>query len=162
MHRWYVVQTHPRREDEAERELANQGFETFLPQVMQRSRLGLYLVPFFPGYIFARFDRSSPKWNAINNTRHVIGLLPRKDNPLPVAAAVIDYLKSTADERLILRDAAPLPMLTAGAPVRLIEGPLSDRRGVVLWSEARRVRLLLEMLGRNVELTLPREQVEAV
>jgi hypothetical protein len=50
--------------------------------------------------------------------------------------------------------------IDAGSTVRLLTGAY-DLTGICEWSNGRRVRLLVEILGRTVPMTVPRESVEA-
>jgi hypothetical protein len=46
--------------------------------------------------------------------------------------------------------------------VLLASGAMVGLTGICQWSDAKRVRLLLEILGRTVPMTVPRAAVDAV
>ena len=159
MRRWYVVQTHPRQEAQAQRELQNQDFQAFCPMVAKESRLGVYLVPLFPGYIFCQIDTSRP-WRSVASTRGVLRLLSSApERPIPVPPGIVEELMATASLRSVITAIAP-PLLAEGAKVRVTDGPFADQQGIVLWSDNRRVRLLMEILGRQTPIETDRKAVE--
>ena len=161
MRRWYVVQTHPRQEAVAQRELQQQEYQAFCPMVARESRLGVFLVPLFPGYIFAQFDISK-RWRSIASTRGVSRLLSASpEQPIPVPPGVVEELVATASLRSVITRIAP-PLIAAGATVRVTDGPFADQSGICLWSDDRRVRLLMDLLGGKREVAVPRSHVEPV
>ena len=57
---WYVVHTHPNGEARAEHNLRRQGFHTYLPRYLRRTRHArktqLVPRPLFPRYVFVALD----------------------------------------------------------------------------------------------------------
>lgn len=60
MKNWYVIQTKPKKETEAESYLLTRGVEAFNPLMetfaLRSGRTSKELKPLFPGYIFGKFD----------------------------------------------------------------------------------------------------------
>lgn len=60
MKNWYVIQTKPKKEEEADSYLSTRGVEIFSPLVetftARNAKLAKELKPLFPGYIFGKFD----------------------------------------------------------------------------------------------------------
>lgn len=157
--RWFVVQSHPKQETTAQREIINQGIQSFVPLVaVQRSR-AVELVPLFPGYLFALFDPTRDRWRPLCSTRGVKALMgSAPDRPTPVPSGVVEHLLATQSLRAVVQDIAPLP-IAPGSRVRVGAGPFADQMGICLWSDERRVRLLLEILGGMREIELGRTAV---
>lgn len=161
MRRWYVVQTHPRQETFAQRELQQQDYQAFCPMVAKESRLGVYLVPLFPGYIFAQLDLSG-RWKSAAHTRGVLRLLCfAPERPAPVPEGVVEELIATASIHSVITQIAP-PMIEAGAKVRVTDGPFADQQGIALWSDQRRVWLLMDLMGGTREVAVDRKHVEPI
>jgi hypothetical protein len=55
--------------------------------------------------------------------------------------------------------AAPLAI---GASAQIMAGPMADLTGICEWSDGRRVRLELWIMGRSVAVTVSQERVQAV
>ena len=175
--RWYVLQTEPRCERFVLRELAEIGFNAYMPQVLhlcrevparaqsrhQRTK-PIYTtrpVPMFPGYVFVSFDRDTSNWRDLCRTMGVKKLFCHgPDKPTPIRLGVIEAFRAGEDERLMLRSSAPL--IEAGAIVKIEDGPFADHNGVCLWNDQTRIRLLVSLFGRETEMTLNRTQVKAV
>lgn len=148
--RHYVVQAQPLREALAVRELRNQGFETFYPQLVRapRPKRGVWQtpspVPLFPKYLFVRLDLSEPGWQSINGTRGVVRLMCMDDRPSPVPVSVMDRMVAAGE--VIHEELAGLPF-SVGESVEFTEGPMLGLRGIVKLCAADRVTLLLNLLG---------------
>ena len=60
MNLWYVIQTKPKKEEEAKSYLSTKGVEVFSPLMenflLRNGRMNKELKPLFPGYIFGKFD----------------------------------------------------------------------------------------------------------
>ena len=88
---WFVVMTKLKQEQVARKNLLNQRFEVFLPQ-LNHSNINSGLIPLFPGYLFVSFDISRPHWLKIGNTRGVKKLLSSNINPSRVDKKIINIL----------------------------------------------------------------------
>lgn len=147
---WYVVQTEPQRERMVEAGLLQDGYEPYLPRI-QRDRLSR-IVPLFPSYLFVAV---SPHWWPIQNMRGVRKLLKNGgDRPAELPDAVIAEIRSRERNGLV-RLPRP-PQYRRGQSVNIIRGPFADRTAIYVgMSSKERERVLLELLGQHVEITLP-------
>lgn len=166
MKRWFAVHTHPHNERRAESNLVRQDFEVWLPLYRKKrrhaGRTETVLRPLFSRYLFVAIDLEAQRWRAILSTYGVAGLVGSSEGPQPLADTVIEALRARADDdgQFSLSRAAPIK---PGSPVRVLAGPLSDIEGVLTTaSDADRVVVLLEMLGRGVQVTLPASDIEAL
>ena len=96
-YRWYTIQIQPQMQMTAIFNLKNQDFEAFFPSVLlRRPTNGRTTEPMFRGYGFVCFNPSVDRWSAINNTKGVIGLLPRSlVYPMPMPIGFVEQLKLT-------------------------------------------------------------------
>lgn len=159
---WYVAETLPRAEAQAERNLDRQGFTAFSPRFRKlrrhARRTEQVLAPLFPGYLFVRFDRQRDAWRSINGTtgiRRLVG--PSTGYPQPVADDIVEALLARCDNGII---ASVLPDLQPGDVVRVLSGPLADRLAVITTLDDKgRVGILLDILGTQTPIRVPRGQL---
>jgi transcription elongation factor/antiterminator RfaH len=157
--RWYAVYCQPHRESAAASHLRNQDFAVFLPkrEKMRRHARKIEKVrrPFFPGYLFISLDINRERWRSINSTVGVIRIVMQNDSPAPAPRGVVEGLLAACDKDQILRF---IPNLTVGQKVRVIDGPLADLIGELdQLTDTERVRVLLDILGGQTRVVLPRE-----
>jgi len=161
--RWYAVFTKPRSEARAEDNLRRQGFRCFLPWIQQaRTRRTKRLVvaePLFPRYLFVQLD---PDWQSIAPIRSTLGVtsLVRFGGELAVVPEpVIATLLAKTDSVNGVVSLKP-PCFTPGDEVMLLDGPLAGIRGIFqAASGEERVSIMLDLLGREVKVTVSRSSV---
>lgn len=160
--RWYVATTAPNRESLAQARLEHLGFPAFLPliarEVRHARRVEVVQRPMFPRYVFLRFDAAADPWRRAYGTRcvRIFGATPERPSPLP--PGVVEGWQAEGLDKPITRDIAP-DLIAAGATVSLTAGPFADHRGVCLWDDGQRVRVLLSLMGAEVPASVPRRQV---
>lgn len=161
--RWFVVQTLAKRERRAEAQLAQQGFNVFLPMVMRSVRHARKVrnvkTAAFPGYLFVAIDVQRDRWRSINGTFGVARLITGEGRPLPVPGGLVESLMEYLDESGLCRFDRDL---VVGQSVRVVAGPLSQALGKLVRLDANgRVRVLLEILGGQIQATIDRSALEA-
>ena len=156
--RWYVVYSQPHREFRAQTQLTAQGFHTFLPRYRKTVRHARKLMtvnaPFFNRYLFVALDLSRDQWRSVNGTFGVTSLISDGMFPIPVPHGVIESLINISDANgfMNLGDA-----LQVGERVRVLTGPFADLVGeLIRFDGARRVRMLLQLLGGVVAVSIDR------
>jgi transcriptional antiterminator RfaH len=165
MNLWYVIQTKPKKEEDAKSYLSATGLEIFLPLtetcLIRNGRLKKELKPLFPGYMFGRFDLeqnySLVKWG--RGVKKVLGAAGRY--PTPVSREVIEIIKERADIHGIVRKNYHF---AANDKVRIKSGPLRDFWGIFeRWvSDDDRVRVLLNLIGYQPSIELHYSMIEKV
>ena len=165
MSQWYAVQTQPRGEDRAAGHLLRQGFDIYLPRYARKRRharkVDTVAAPLFPGYLFIRLDLNSAPWRSIDGTRGVIRIVRRGDQPAPLPDGIVENLRQHEDESG-LHTPASLMVLVPGTRLRIVGGAFDEYVGVFeRMSADERVVLLLNLLGRTVQVRLPRSAVDA-
>jgi len=155
---WYLVQTRPRQAERAETNLACQGYRVFHPRVVvERIRRGRR-VPceesLFPNYLFIRLRRWVDNWYPLRSTRGVARLVAFGEDPLPVEDRLIDEIQRRLEGPPIT------PTFEAGEAIEIVEGPFRGLDAVFKAHKgADRVLLLIDMLHRQVTVTLPAASV---
>jgi transcriptional antiterminator RfaH len=162
--RWYVVQTRARSEETARFNLEAQGFEVFLPRtlrtVLHARKRRTALNALFPGYLFVRLDLERERWRSINGTIGVVQMVMGSNRPLAVPDGVVETILTYVDADGIARLDRDL---SQGQTVRVKLGPFTESIGPLMRLDPNeRARVLLEIMGRAVEINLPRQALEAV
>jgi len=155
---WFLAQVKPNCEALAQRNLARQGFEAFLPQEEvtreMRGRFVTKLRPVFPGYIFVAFDPERGHWRSINGTYGIARLVSFGSQPAAVPTGLVDQLKSRCTDGGLL---IPMEKIHAGDQVMLTKGPFHNLIAEVEeLTPDRRVWVLLDVMGgeRRVSVDL--------
>lgn len=160
---WFVVYTQPNGEARALANLRRQGFDAYLPRYRRRRsharRVDMVERPLFPRYLFVALDLMRARWRPILSTFGVCDLVRTGDTPQKLPAGVVEEIR--AGEVAHTFDAPdPLAGARAGAAVRILSGPFADLIGKLqAAADSERVTLLLDLLGREVHLRLPRDAV---
>ena len=162
---WYAAYTQPHGEAKALEHLERQGYSVYLPRhrrwVRHARRRTLVSRPLFPRYLFVGVDRLTQLWRPIRSTVGVVGLVSRAEEPVPVAAAVIEMLRRHEAEGAF-DVVSPRQRLRVGDTVRVTEGPFEDLVGRLIGlADHERIHILLELLGRTVRAEVAAMAVEA-
>ncbi len=159
--RWYCVRTQYRHELVALAALWRDLFRAHLPQYVSRTRGNAPLIlPLFPRYLFVRFATGRDPWRRVFSARGVERLfMADATTPLPLPAGVVEQLQARGRPGDgVIDDRVTAPTLL-GRTVAVTVGPFADARGLCVMSGEQRVQVLLEVLGRRVQVTVPRGHV---
>jgi len=153
---WYVVQTKRRREDLAAATLGRVGLAAYSPRIKEwpPPAVGSAIGPMFPGYIFVEARLPGDHYSIIRSMG-VKGLLHVGDSPAAIDASVVAYLREREDSNGVVHPVE----LGNGTHVEIARGPLRGMNAIVQQRlPARdRVRLLLELFEREVEIEVPEQ-----
>ena len=160
---WFCLRTQPRREQAAALNLRRRvGVEVFAPRILVRNHaragaMGALAEALFPGYVFARFSYPHQLRHVVS-TFGVTGIVRFGDQAPAVADGVIDFLR--AQVRLA-SESSPAPVFGAGDWVKIVAGCFRNIEGRVLSfdSKTERARLLLSLLGREIQVSVPAQQL---
>lgn len=164
MENWYVIQTKPKKEEEATNYLSNKGIEIFSPLIesftFRNGRILKELKPLFPGYIFGRFELEV-NYPLVRWGRGVKCVLGFGGYPVPLAEEVITIIKSRVDEGNVVRIRHNFK---PNDVVRIKAGPFKDLLGIFeRWvPEKERVRILLNLIGYQPVVELHYSLIEKV
>jgi transcriptional antiterminator RfaH len=162
--RWFVAHTLPREERKAARHLIEQGYDVFLPLYAKKWRharkVELRATPLFPRYLFVAIDLTVDRWLSVNGTIGVRHLVSFGGRPEPIAHGIVEELLSRCDTQgfISLSRRAHKP----GDAVRVASGVFESALGLFEGAtDAQRVAILLDVLGRKVRVVLDSELIEA-
>lgn len=157
---WYCLRVRPLREQVAAKQLAQRvdGVDVFAPRIRisRTPRSGGVIrqavEALFPGYFFAQF-RYPEQVRHVLSTHGVNELVSIGDKPREVDPAIISFLR---DQVSAAWEAEATPSIAEGDWVRVVDGAFRNTEGRVLGFDSRtdRVRLLLSVLGREVQISL--------
>lgn len=162
---WYVVRTQPNKESTALVHLNNQGFETYLPRYKKKRRHArkteIVLRPLFPSYMFVRLDLERQVWRSINGTVGVLGMVQFGTELACVPDDVVTAIRRLEDEQGVVH--VPAQQFLPGEKVRILNGAMEDYIGVLAQAQdGERVTILLDMLGQEVRVRMPAEELARV
>ena len=162
MKRWYVIYTHANGEEKALINLRQQGFDAYLPRYRKARRHARKVEtvrrPMFSRYMFVSIDVEREQWRSINGTFGVASLFCHGEKPMAVPMGIIESIQQSEDENGVV-DLSP-PGLKRGDRVRIVDGAFSDSTALIEEvSDTKRVILLLTLMGREVRVTAPMENL---
>ena len=154
---WYLAQLKPNCASIAQRNLARQGFETFLPLERTTQRKGGQLVevkrPYFAGYLFVGIKTGAAPWSAIHSTLGISRLVRFGSTPTHVPAELVSELRGACDAECCVTTHVALEK---GDDVRIAAGPFSDFIGQVeQLAPDKRVWVLLDVMGKATRVSIP-------
>jgi len=161
---WFLVQFKPNSHFKAERNLSNQGFDTFLPlhevTCRKASKFHKIIRPLFPGYMFVSNDQSIVSWSKINSTIGVSRIITFNSKPTPIPTTLILKLKKRCNELGIL---TPNPKLREGDKVKIIIGPFTDYVATVeALEENQRIWVLVDLMGQKSRMQITTNKLKAI
>ncbi len=160
---WVVVVAKPGQERRAQRELKQQGFETYLPMKLSQNRKKeLVAAPFFPRYLFARVSLHMQDWKKIWSTYGVQGLLAGSaDRPMGVSDLVVERIQAEEEGGFIKMGLdTDVPELKRGQRVR-VEGELGIEGMFLEMVDDRRAALLTSLFRGDSRLTVDLRKLKA-
>ena len=165
MKQWFVVHTQPSKELVAQQHLLEQRYDVYLPRFKKTCRHARktyeVLSPLFPRYLFIGIDLEIDQWRSINGTRGVSYLLTQDNHPLSLPSHLIENLKKQEDGEGTL----PLTSLSnfiKGDKLLILEGPFEGHTAVFeKLDDKQRVKVLLNFLGQEMNVSLPKRAIEA-
>jgi transcriptional antiterminator RfaH len=164
MNLWYVIQTKPKKEEEATSYLSTKGVEIFNPHIetfsSRNQNMRREIKPLFPSYIFGKFDldRNYPLVRWARGVKKILGF---GGYPVSVSEEVIEVIQGRTDSDGIVRRTLHFEPNDA---VRIKSGPLRDLLGIFeRWvSDSERVRVLLNLIGYQPAVELHYTMIEKV
>lgn len=161
MQHWHALFVKPRREFRVAAILAGRELEVFVPVIEYHGKRGDLLdKPFFPRYIFARFDWEHDRLTGVQWTPGLTRVVTFDGRPGWLADEEVAYLFN----RLEKLDGDEFLRYKPGERVRVTEGPFQDLEAVFHkhLNGQERVAILLDILGRKTRVVLPRSEIERI
>ena len=164
MKNWYVIQTKPKKEEEANSYLSTRGVEIFSPLMeafaSRNGGMNKELKPLFPGYIFGKFDLEQ-NYPLVRWGRGVKKVLGFGGYPTSISEEVVEIIKERTDTEGIVR---LKQNFKANDVIRIKTGQLKDLIGIFeRWvSDNERVRILLNLIGYQPAVEMHYSMIEKV
>lgn len=159
--RWRVIVTAPRAETLARDSLQSRDFTTFLPMVVRPFGQRRITQPLFPGYLFALIDTTLPTWGNVFRSQGVEDVLRAPGSTIPASVprqAVEAIMAHCSALQAVIDDPRPA-LIAAGVQVHINAGLWAGHNGVCLWSSHERIALLMDIMGRELRVVMPRRAV---
>lgn len=168
---WYVIHTHPRQEERAEKNLRAWNFETFGPRLKVRrhneyTNESTYVIKhLFPRYIFVKFNVGK-SLHKILFTRGVNSVVSLGSRPIP-SDEVVDVvrLRVGPDNLVTVSDYLDqCEFLSRGDAVLIKGGPFKHLMGVFEreMKDSERVMVLLATVSYQAHIVLDRGLVSKI
>lgn len=164
MKNWYVIQTKPKKEEEADSYLSTRGVEIFSPLMetftLRKGRMNKELKPLFPGYIFGKFDLEQ-NYPLVRWGRGVKKVLGFGGYPTSISEEVVEIIKERTDNEGIMRGKQ---IFKANDVIRIKTGPFKDLLAIFeRWvSDSERVKILLNLIGYQPAVEMHYSMIEKV
>lgn len=166
MQSWYVIQTKPRREIQAQENLQRQGYKCYMPMMREklycRGRYKIRTEPMFPRYLFIQLDILSDNTASIRSTFGVNGLV-RFGNHIPALPdEFIETLSlsTNTEDGCIERDLKV--NWRAGDKLLITDGPLAGWEAIFKAEYGHdRVQILINLLGQQRIVYISEHQLVA-
>jgi len=161
---WYAVYTLPQCEEQARRNLENQGFTVFLPRYRKERRharkVDVVLSPLFPRYLFIYIDPKKERWRSVNGSIGVKTIVSFGDQLARLREGVIEAIMDQADACGIIEIEKKSPF-KKGDSLEVLSGPLREQIGIFFSTanDNERVIVLMNMMGRQMPVILPIDNV---
>ena len=160
---WYLVITKPQSEIKAQANLVRQGYETYLPLVQISRRRNVKIVKrteaLFPRYLFIHLDKETDNWTPIRSTIGVAGLVRFGGMPAAISEKLISSLKNNENEFGL--QSLEKKELIQGDKVEIVEGLFEGYKAIFQkMKSADRVSVLLDLVGKNTQVTLSMDRLE--
>ena len=161
---WFILQFKPNSHHQANKNLIQQGFETFLPLHDTTSRNVSRFInatrPLFPGYMFITFDRAESNWHKINNTYGVSRLVTFNSTLKSLPATFVNNLMKRYD---LSGKLLPPKKLKKGDQVKVLNGPFVNFIATVETYEAdQRIFILMDLMGRKALTQTPLDTLQSI
>lgn len=161
---WYVIQTKPKKETEACRNLSGLGYQCLLPRMLDYQTVNGRAVqverPLFPNYLFVKLILAR-HYYLVKWTKGIARFVGWGDRPAPLANEIVETIRSRMDERGSVRMGLDVKPDEA---VRIKSGPLKDFIGIFerKISAQNRIRVLLQAVGSQVNVNISESLVERI
>lgn len=165
--KWFVVHCYPHKELLASNNLSDQGIITYIPRYKKFTRharkVNIILAPLFPRYFFVQLNLSTDNWLPINNTPGINYLLTNnKGIPISIKENIIQELQRNQDQEGAV-SLSCLELFKPGDKVRIIEGAFVNQVAVYeKMTDNQRVKLLINLIQRSIEICVPLYSIEKI
>ncbi len=163
MKAWYLLYCKPKQEAKAKWHLDNQGFKTYLPQILceriKRGRRVRQEEPLFPNYLFIELDDQQDNFTSVRSSRGISDFVRQGPLPLKVPDDLVKQLilNEESIEQALEGQFAPAP----GDVVVIKSGPFAGLEGIYQLARGEeRALVLIDFLGKQMKLELKNKDIQ--
>jgi len=161
---WFVVSTHPHREDFASENLERQDFNVYCPRIVKHIRHARRAYdarrPLFPGYLFVERETTLCRWRPILGTFGVRSVVRQGDAPSLLPGSFVQSLRAREVDGVIQRPEAPFQ---TGQQAAIRGGPFDGVIGrIIELRDNDRVLLLLDLLSQKTKMHVDVKRLRSV
>ena len=159
---WAILQFKPNAHKLAERNLNQQGFETFLPleaiPKLQKQKYISIQRPLFPGYMFVAFEKKNTSWHKIKNTYGVSKLLTLNGEPYIVPDIIITGIMGQCNQSNVLHKKK---IYLKGDRVQIMNGPFANFLATIDSTDKdQRVWALIDLMGQTTRVLVMNKKLK--
>ena len=150
---WYLIQTKPREECVAEKNISSQGFEVYLPKFALNKKDK----PLFPGYIFVHLA-DNINWRPLLSTKGVARFVRFGHDFATIPERVIGLIMD--NESSTIKKYVNASKFKKGGKLAINSGPLKDVNVCFeRYMTDERIVILFSMLNQKQKTTIEKSQV---
>ncbi len=168
--RWYVIHVYSSYEsvvkNNLEKMIENNGLQDYILEIAipveediveKNGKRKVVERKKFPGYVFLKMTYTDQLWYMITNTREVTGFVGPQGKALPLTA---EEIKRMGLEKVSVEDFD----MAVGDNVKVVSGALETFLGVVdeIYPDKQKVRVIVQMFGRQTPVELDFNQIEKI
>ena len=161
--KWFLVYTKAKEEEIAQKNCANQGFETFLPMIAYEKisqPKSFSLKPMFPRYLFITINVEKDNWHLIKSTRGVSHLVLFGNKFAAVPNAVIEFIKTRVNNHSIVKHNVTRQLFQKGDKLVINKGVFQGKEAKFLSMTGKeRVRILLKLMNELIIAEIPEHDI---
>jgi transcriptional antiterminator NusG len=170
---WYVLRTYSGKEKKVRemilQEAEHAGMQDLIPEVlvpsenvmeMREGKKRVRSKVFFPGYVLIKMEVTRETQYLVENIPGIMSFVGPKGKPLPLQPDEVKRVMGEV-ERKDGREILAIPF-KMGDPVKVIDGPFVDFRGVVqeVNEDKKKLKVMVSIFGRPTPVELDFLQVE--
>jgi transcriptional antiterminator RfaH len=157
MKNYYLIKTKPQQEAIATQNLANQGFNVFLPKAIIKNKT----TPLFPGYLFIQLDDKIQNWTPIRSTKGVSNFVRFGLSFAKVPNQIINLIR--IQQQQTIEKLINICSHQKGDHLEIQTGAFKGQQAIFQnYSAKDRVIVLLKLIGQQQEVLLDEKEVIAI
>jgi transcription termination/antitermination protein NusG len=179
---WYVIHTYSGMENRVKANLENRIqslnmedyiFEVVVPQEevaeIKNGQRRMVRRTVLPGYVLVRLELTDESWAAVRHTPSVTGFVGHAHQPVPLSLEEVEKMLAPV---VVAEEASPTAKkkktevvdFEVGDSVMVVDGPFATLHATIteLNADARRVKALVEIFGRETPVELSFNQIQKV
>lgn len=160
MDNWFLVYCKPRQELRAQQNLANLGFNSYLPQLTKTRKRGGIEVEIkellFPRYLFIQ-AQADANLAVVKNTRGVADFVRFGG---VIAKIPTDLIEQVTRQQISFQKEHQQQEYLAGEVVEICDGPFMGMQAIFQTADGeKRSMILIQLLNTSAVMSLPKEQL---